>query len=299
MQLVARPCPICGSADDTRLFAEATFDPAQLDDYAFASRKLPDYMHHRLVVCGRCDLLYASPVPSRADLAHAYGAAAFDSGPEARFAARTYAELLSSVLPRLPDRDGALDVGAGDGAFLEELVDAGFTGVTGVEPSAAPVAAAKPAVQPLIRLGAFRAGDVANASVRLITCFQTMEHLFDPLETCREFHRLLKAGGAVMLVAHDRLALSARIMGRRSPIFDHEHLQLFSPASARRLLEAAGFADVQIHRVANRYPLRYWARLSPLPDRIRRSVIRCLDALAIGGVPIRLPAGNIAAIGFR
>jgi SAM-dependent methyltransferase len=299
MRLVARPCPICGASDEARLFAEATIDPSRLDDFAFASRKLPEYMHHRLVVCAACDLLYASPIPTTADLSEAYGAAAFDSGEEARYAARTYARLLPLITPHLPDRDGVLDVGTGDGAFLAELLAAGFRGVSGVEPSAAPIAAAAAEIRPLIRQGMFCAADYPDAGLSLITCFQTIEHLRDPLEACRTFSRLLKPGGAVCLVGHDRRAFSARIMGRRSPIFDVEHLQLFSPASARRLLEAAGFAHIRLQRVVNRYPLHYWAKLSPLPIGLKRSLMSALQALGVSAVPISLPAGNLAAIGFR
>lgn len=299
MQLIARACPTCGSSDETRVFAPATFDPAKLDDFAFASRKLPEYMHHRLILCPTCALLYASPVPSVADLTDAYVAAAFDSGDEARFAARTYARLLRFVTARLPDRDGALDVGAGDGAFLEELIGGGFTRVAGVEPSAAPIAAARPEIRALIRHGMFQAENYPSAGLSLVTCFQTIEHLFDPLETCRAFCRLLKPGGAVMLVAHDRLALTARIMGRKSPIFDIEHLQLFTAESARRLLKAAGFSRIEIHPVVNRYPLHYWVKLFPLPNALKRPLVALLRMPALRSVSIPFPAGNLAAIGFR
>lgn len=299
MHLVARPCPLCGSMDDTRVFAEATLDAMRLDEFAFAARKMPEYMHHRLILCAGCDLLYASPIPTASDLRDAYGAAAFDSVKEACYAAQSYARLLPFIIGQLPDRDGVLDVGTGDGAFLGELIAAGFRGVAGVEPSAAPIAAATPDIRPLIRHGMFSAAEYPNGSLSLVTCFQTMEHLLDPLETCRAFRRLLKPGGAVYLVCHDRHALSTRVMGRRSPIFDLEHLQLFSPASVGRLLEAAGFSNVQLRRVVNRYPLRYWVQLSPLPTGLKRCLIGTLKLFLLGGLPISLPAGNIAALGFR
>lgn len=299
MNHLDRSCPICASTDHTRVFAEATVDAAKLDEFAFAARKVPEYMHHRLLSCPSCDLLYASPVPPPSDLTQAYDTAAFDSSEEARLAARTYAGLLPLITARLPDRDSALDVGAGDGAFLEELIGAGFGRVTGVEPSAAPIAAAKPGIRPLIRHGMFRAEDHPEASLSLITCFQTIEHLFDPLETCRAFFRLLKPGGALLLVCHDHRALSARLMGRRSPIFDIEHLQLFSTATIRRLLGEAGFTDIELQRIVNRYPLPYWVRLSPLPTTLKRPLAALLRSLSLGTVTIPLPAGNLAAMGFR
>jgi SAM-dependent methyltransferase len=297
--MVGRTCPLCGSGDQSRVFADADFDLAQLDRFAFASRKLPEYMHLRLVECPACDLLYASPLPEREALAQLYDDAAFDAGDESAAAARTYGRLLRAIVDRLPGRDGALDVGTGDGAFLGELLDQGFTRVAGVEPSAAPIASAPPRVRSLIRHGVLDPADFPPASLALFTCFQTLEHVYDPLWLARAAHPLLREGGAAFFVCHNRRAVSARLLGLRSPIFDIEHLQLFSPASARRLLETAGFADVRTRTVVNRYPLRYWARLFPLPGPVKQRVLAALDATGLGAVPVGAPVGNLAVVGFK
>ena len=299
MKMILRCCPVCGSDDASNVFAESTFDPSKLDAFGFASRKLPEYMHHRLIACPVCDLLYASPVPQREELAKAYEQAAFDSSAEAHFASRTYARFLPALCRELPDRDGAIDIGAGDGAFLEELTATGFGRVVGVEPSAAPIAAAAPAVRPLIRQGFFRPEDFPSAGYSLITCFQTMEHVDDPLAMCRGAMTLLKPGGALFLIGHNRRAVSAKLMGAKSPIFDIEHLQLFSTASARRMMEFAGFTNVRVKSLVNCYPLHYWIKLAPLPIRPKLALIRLSKAIKIGFIPMPLPAGNMAIIGFR
>ena len=77
--MIDRLCPLCGESHVSSLFAEARFDPARLGEFAYASRKLPEYMHHRLMQCSRCDVIYASPVPDTSELESAYEAAAFDS----------------------------------------------------------------------------------------------------------------------------------------------------------------------------------------------------------------------------
>ena len=143
MEMISRNCPLCGSSDTSRVFAEANIELDRLDSFAFASRKMPEYMHYRLVDCPICDLLYANPLPCEEYLAEGYGEAAYDSGVEAHYAATTYADTLSTFIEQLPDRHGALDIGTGDGAFLECLLDLGFGGVVGVEPSRAPIAAAR------------------------------------------------------------------------------------------------------------------------------------------------------------
>src|SRR5260221_10652077 len=237
--MVTRACPVCGSETEHRVFLDAAFDPNALDSFAFSSRKLPEYMHYRILECTGCDLLYANPLPTQRALEEAYHEAAFDSAEEAHHASVTYAEFLPGIVDKLAERGAAVDIGTGDGAFLEQLSRYGFGRIVGVEPSAAPVEAAKSAIRPLIRQTPFRVGDFDKGSFSLVTCFQTMEHIYDPMALCRDAHDLLQEGGALFLVCHNRRALSARLLGQKSPIFDIEHLQLFSPKSLRYALEKA------------------------------------------------------------
>ncbi len=299
MQLITRCCPVCGNTDESSVFAEENLRPDDLDEFAFASRKLPEYMHHRLIECPACDLLYASPLPEANALFAAYRDAAFDSVQEAGYASRTYAKLLPNITAQLPDLNGALDIGAGDGVFLGELLAAGFTNVFGVEPSAAPIRAATDKVRPLLRQDIFRPEHYQPESLSLITCFQTVEHLYDPAAMCHAAMTLLKPGGAIYLVGHDRRALSAKCLGRKSPIFDVEHLQLFSKKSIRSMLERAGFTRCTVQTILNRYPLHYWAKLLPMPRTWKPGIVSALKFLHIGNVPIPMPAGNIAAIAYK
>ena len=299
-ELVSRTCPVCGSAE-SRPFAPANVDPAALGAFAFASRKLPEYMHLALVTCPTCDLLYTNPAPAPGALDALYRDAAFDTPPEwSRHGSMSYGRQLPRIAARLPDRRGALDVGTGDGTFLAELLAHGFTDVQGVEPSAAPVAMAAPELRGLIRNEPFRAADFAAASFSLVTCFQTLEHVPDPLALCRQAHALLKPGGALYLVCHNRRALLARVLGEKSPIFDVEHLQLFSPASVRGMLERAGFAGgrIEVRPLVNRYPLDYWARLAPLPGVIKPAALALLRHSGVGRLPLAVPVGNLVAVAY-
>jgi SAM-dependent methyltransferase len=298
-ELTARPCPVCRSTDDSDVFAPQRLDADSLDRFAFASRKRPEHMRLRLVCCPGCDLVYASPVPAPDALARAYDEAAFDSAIEAGFAARTYSEALGPLIGDLPDRCGALDIGTGEGAFLGELLDAGFTGVGGVEPSSAPIAAAERRVAQLIEHDVFSAHVRPRGSLSLVTCFQTIEHVPDPAVLVGDAAGLLKPGGLLVLVCHDRRAPVNRLLGLRSPIIDIEHQQLFSPTSVRRLLVGAGLVDVGHKAIRNRYPLRYWIRLSPLPRRVGDSADRLLAWGRIGDRGITLPVGNLLAWGRK
>jgi SAM-dependent methyltransferase len=298
LDFIPRACPLCGG-EDVRVMVEATLDEDRLTASAFASRKLPEYMHSRMVECKACGMLYANPVLRQEALAQAYKDASFDSGTESRLAAVTYRRILEPHLAALASRNSALDIGAGDGAFLEELVALGFENVVGVEPSEAPIAAAKATVRGYLKCGIFAAEQFAPESLDLITCFQVIEHVWDPRKIATDAYALLKPGGLLVLVAHDRRAFSARVMGTKSPIFDIEHLQLFDKSTGAALLRAAGFGSIAISSLVNKYPINYWIKLFPLPRTAKAVVSWMAKTSGIGSLLLPLPAGNLAIVGRK
>jgi SAM-dependent methyltransferase len=294
-----RGCPVCGKCDHSLVAYPSRVDEQKLDDFAFASRKSPEFMHLQLLKCRTCGVLYASPALSPDFLAEAYRDADYDSGEEANYAAETYAGILNPLLPALCDLESALEVGAGNGAFLRHLLKAGFRSVAGIEPSHRAASNAGADVKQLIRLQMFQARDFGPGSISLFCCFQTLEHVENPRGLCSDAFGLLRPNGAIFLVAHDYESWQARILGERSPIFDIEHLQLFSRKSLRYLLESCGFRDVQIGTVPNRYPLSYWIKLFPVAPSLKRKIIPVLRALLVGRLPLKLSVGNIFAVGYK
>jgi 2-polyprenyl-3-methyl-5-hydroxy-6-metoxy-1,4-benzoquinol methylase len=298
LDFIRRACPLCGG-EDAEVLAEATIDERKLTASAFASRKVPEYMHSRMVECNLCGMLYANPVLRQENLADAYKDASFDSGVESRLAAVTYRALLEPHLGALPSRTSVLDIGAGDGAFIEELLALGFTNVVGIEPSEAPIAAAKPAVRNHLKCCIFAAEQFPAESLDLITCFQVIEHVWDPVKITSDAFALLKPGGMFFIVAHNRRAFSARIMGTKSPIFDIEHLQLFDKPTGAALLRNAGFDSVKVRSVRNKYPVDYWIKLFPLPIALKSAVRGMAKTSGIGNLLLSVPAGNLALVGRK
>ena len=293
-----RSCPICAK-DSSQVWLESRVNFEALDSFAFASRKQPDFMHFRLMRCDSCDVLYVHPAPSLDWVHNEYRNAAFDASTESEYAARTYRLELERVASQLPRRNSALDIGAGDGAFVLELLKAGFARSTGIEPSLEPVRRARPEVRELLRNEFFQSDSCPPGSLDLATCFQILEHVESPLDLCRSVHEMLVPGGALLIVAHDYRALTARILGERSPIYDIEHLQLFSAHSLRLLLEKAGFLRVEVRALRNTYPINYWLRLMPLPKALKQFLAQRLENSRLGSLSLSARVGNLVAVGFR
>ena len=237
----ARPCPVCASpADAARIVYEQRLDPAGVGSFAFASRKTPELMHWRLVECRTCGMLFASPAP-RELLADAYRDADYDSGEEARYAGARTASLCAGCARDCRSTAARWTLAPATAPSSRSCSRSGFTEVAGVEPSQAALDSAASRVRPLLHAGVFSASDFEPGRLRLFSCLQTVEHLPEPLPVFRDAHALLREGGALLVVCHDRTAPLNRLLGRRSPIYDIEHLQLFDPRSLRGLLERAGF----------------------------------------------------------
>lgn len=295
-----RSCPVCGTGSlEAKPFLKANVDLSRLDEFSYASRKTPEYMNLNLVQCPTCDLVYADEPPSQADLARAYHVADYDSADEADDAAAAYLLAMQPLLKALPARGSVLEIGTGTGVLLEHLKRQGFAEVVGVEPSAAAVAAAPQHRRAWIREGVFEEQNFAPESFDLVCCFMTMEHVVDPKVIALAAFRLLRPGGAFVTVTHDYRGRLNRLLGRRSPIIDIEHMQLFSDPSIRTLFETTGYREVRVEPLINRYAFRYWWRLAPAPGPVKRAVAKGAEAVGLGGVKLGLNVGNSMTSGLK
>lgn len=298
--ITSRNCPLCGAGSDhADPFLPDTRDESRVSGSSFASRKVPEYMSHAMVCCRTCDLAYVDRPPSVASLAASYHAADYDSAEEAEDAADAYGRALQTVLGLLKGRRAALEIGTGTGAFLERLQSLGFAELVGVEPSSAAIAAAPANRQPWIREGIFEEKDFAAESFDLICCFMTLEHVQDPGALVASAYRLLKPGGVFVGVTHDRRAMLNRLLGRRSPIVDIEHMQLFSADSARRLLQHEGYTAVDGTSFRNRYRPSYWLRLVPMPGGLKKMLTGLLRGSWLDRRRLSVNVGNFMSWGFK
>lgn len=297
---ITRPCPVCNAPpEEATLFLEESIDQALLSGFSYASRKEPEYMCHCLVRCPSCELIYTSNPPEQAELAQAYHIAEYDSSEEANDAALSYISAILPILAQLKTKTSVLEIGSGTGIFLELLKNEGFTELVGVEPSSAAIAAAPAHRREWLRMGIFEESAFEPASFDLICCFMTMEHVRNPMDTALSAWRLLRPGGAFVTVTHDYGSLVNRLLGKRSPIIDIEHMQLFSTVSICELFNRSEFIEISTVPFINRYSLDYWIRLAPLPKALKRTLKWISIRTGMGRLKIGVNVGNTITAGFR
>lgn len=281
---MTRSCPACGGHGTKKYSSNIVED--RFSSSTYASRKSPELMHHALMECDNCASLFAAILPNTDELLQNYIDASFDGQIESEFAAKTYCKYLQKL--NLLREKRIFDIGCGDGAFIKLAMASGATTVQGIEPSGGALSSAKEMIG-LIRTVSVEACDY-DSEFDLATCFQTLEHVTKPAETVLKMFDAIVTGGHLAVVCHDRLSLVNRLLGRKSPIFDIEHLQMFSGYGLECLMQTAGLEIIYFKRIVNRYPLGYWLRLSPLPRKLkniielhRRSLIsNCSIPIAVG-----------------
>jgi 2-polyprenyl-3-methyl-5-hydroxy-6-metoxy-1,4-benzoquinol methylase len=291
---LTRPCPVCqADANQATLFLENSIDPAQLSGFSFASRKAPEFMSHRLVRCKECDLVYADQPPGADELARAYHQADYDSSDEANDAAAAYILAAQAALAQLRQRQRALEIGTGTGIFLDCLKTEGFAELVGIEPSSAAIREAPAHRRSWIREGVFEETDFQPESFDLVCCFMTLEHVRDPRVITEAAMRLLRPGGVFIAVTHDYRSLVNRLLGKRSPIIDVEHMQLFSAASVHQLMQGSGYQGITVNAFVNRYRSSYW------PTGLKKGISKVLRVLGLDGIKLSINVGNLFVSGFK
>jgi SAM-dependent methyltransferase len=292
-------CAICGTADGSDELYPAQLNPEAFTPSVFSARRLPDRTHYRMVRCRTCGLVRSDPVLDAEALAGLYQESSFDYGDELEGIRATYGAALDRLAAVAPGRTGLLDVGCGSGFVLELARDRGWQAIRGVEPSTEAIAEADPAVRPAIVQDVLREGLFEAESFDAVTLFQVLDHIPEPVAFLRECVRILRPGGAILALNHNVTAWSARILGERSPIIDVEHTYLYSPETMRRIFRQVGFEVVTVGPVRNTYSTSYLLHLTPLPRRLKQSLIPRLRRTRLGRSQLTVPLGNLCLIARR
>lgn len=190
-----------------------------------------------------------------------------------------------------------LDVGCASGLFLSRALDAGWR-VTGIEPSKALFAQAvervgsRGAVLPiLLEEAGFAAG-----RFDVVTLWDVLEHVVDPMNFLRRCRNLLQTGGRLFLNVPDLDSIEARLLGRRWPLLLPEHLNYFNRSSLRLCAEKCGLHVIRFGRRRSHFSIRYVLyRLAQHRIPMARLASRAAGA-ALGRVLVPVSLGETYAV---
>lgn len=247
-------------------------------------RKLFDKSGWSFVECRGCGLVSLDPLPTPVALA-AHHEASYRDGGYAGFAAAdaVRAGIAEDRLARLRPLAPAgrwLDVGCSTGAFVAVAAAAGLS-VQGLEVSSVAVETAR-ARGLTVHQGMVEDFTPA-APLAVVTAFDVIEHLPDPVAFARRVRPWLEPGGLLALTLPNIASTAARLMGRHWFYYAApDHVHYFTPATIRRLLDAAGFEAVTVEPATKPLTLDYATaqleRMTPVLAPLARAVHTVLPA---------------------
>jgi len=139
----------------------------------------------------------------------------------------------------------ALELGCATGNYLAALHRRGWD-VQGVELCAGPARAACDAGWN-VHQGTVDTAGLRHQSFDLIAAWMVLEHVPAPRETIQTIHQLLHPDGTVLLGVPNAACWQCSVFGASWYCLDlPRHLQHFTPAILRRMLEQAGFDRIEI-----------------------------------------------------
>ncbi len=289
-------CILCGP--DTSVFLyPATVRESDVSSAVFSARRMPDRLHGEIFRCRRCGLVYPRTFIDPAILGRLYKESTHTYGDMEYSISRTYYRYINRAV-RLLDTDAprsSVDIGCGNGFMLPIFQKMGFD-AWGIEPSADAIAKADPSIATHILHGMVSENLLPPDRFDFLSCFQTLDHLQDPIGFVRLCLRTLKPGGVALFINHNIGGFTARLLGERCPMLDIEHTYLHTKRSMRMLCEKAGFTDIKVFSVRNNYPLWYWFYLLPIQSSWKKKCVERLKKMRLGNLTVPLFAGNLGLI---
>lgn len=230
-----RPCVVCGSANPALQFQRNGFD---------------------MVACGSCGCVYVGQDPASIDFEALYGADYYTGGHDQVFSdyvgqaaarraqARRKLWMLRHLPPRIPRGGQLLDVGCAAGFFLVEA-QAHYQ-VQGVELSSWSSVWARDKLGLPVFTGTLQQAALPAERFDVITLWDVIEHVPDPVPLLTEAARVLKPGGRLVLTTGDWGSAYAQRHGADWHLMTPPwHLTMFSRATLTQAAARAGLKPVQ------------------------------------------------------
>jgi len=292
---ITKQCLFCETTDPENhpLLYKKSFNDEDLDHEAFEARKTTKHAHYEMVKCLKTGLIFSRHILDDATLNKFYKGSAINFNEILQYIKNDYWNPISGYIKN-PENKRVLEIGCSSGYFLEACKDNGFKEVYGCEPGEEPKKIAREDIRDNIHTGFYGPGLYPEDYFDLITCFQTLDHLSDPLGMLRNMYKNLKKGGNIYMIMHNTKALQVKIFGEKSPIIDVEHIYLFNKENIALLCQKAGFKVVSVFDIKSNYPFSYWIRMAPLP--LKKMWVLLFKIFGIYNKAIPIKAGNMGVI---
>jgi len=238
-----------------------------------------------VVRCTSCGHMQLERFPDRAALAEAYREAESADYIEEEAGQRATARAVLARIEAHRDPGALLDLGCWVGFLLAEARERGWQ-IVGVEPSEFASAYARDRLGLDVRTAELFTADLPGDGFDAVVMSDVIEHLPDPGAALDQVRDLLAPGGVLALALPDAGSRAARALGRRWWSVIPTHVQYFTRASLRTLLERHGFDAVEIGTQPKTFSVAYYlGRLGGYSPAAERALVGAARRAGVAARP--------------
>lgn len=223
-----RNCPLCGDSQDRLVFIKTGF---------------------RFIQCKKCHFVYVNPVINEKIRGNTHISEAYNFHYQQKEKPSLEKEqgcerVLKEILRLRGKRGRLLDIGCGQGFFLDIARQFGFE-TYGNEINETAAKRAEDISGSKIIKGKFEDAFFLDEYYDVITLFQTLEHLDNPLFTLQKAYKILKLGGVIVVDVPNIDSFIIKVLKQHHRHFTGKgHINYFTPVTLKEMMKRAGFKKI-------------------------------------------------------
>lgn len=293
--MINKDCILCEKSDYIVLY-KANCGTQVADPDVYRCTSIGHGRFGQIVKCNSCGLVYINPRRADSDILEDYSKVVDDKYlNEKKYRILTFNKSLE-LIKRYKIGGRMLDIGCCIGTFLEAARKSGWE-TYGVEPSRWAAEYARKESGLNVLEGTVGECAKFGTDFDVITIWDAIEHMTDPLEDLRCAAGFLKKDGMLFFSTMNSGSFFTRFMGRRWPWYMDMHLYYFEPKTIEKLLDKAGLKTVTITGYTHVISLDYlFYKLLYSSERLTRISSKILQALGIGRSPINMRLGDFMTV---
>jgi len=211
------------------------------------------YHKAHLVKCNSCNFVFSKKVPTNHELLLHY--AQYNRNTKvSRITIKRYNELLDRF-EKYRSTNNILDIGCGDGYFLEVAAQRGWR-VYGTEFTEEAVNICK-AKGINTHMGVLDPENYTGILFDIITSFEVIEHINDPQPEINKINKLLRTNGLLYITTPNFNSISRYVLGPKWTVIQYpEHLSYYTAKTLSAFLCKNGFKKLKLEATGidvNRY----------------------------------------------
>lgn len=205
---------------------------------------LDKYQANYLVRCRQCNFVFAKKIPSQKVLFDLYSSYTRNDNISP-ITIKRYEQLLSDF-EKFRKTNNIIDVGAGNGHFAATARKYNWNSYATEFDEIAVRKCQEKGV--IVHQGKISANNYQKNNFDIITSFEVIEHINNPIEEVLNMREILRPGGLVYVTTPNFNSISRFLLGNNwhDVITYPEHLSYYTPLTITKLFETNGFKKISI-----------------------------------------------------